>query len=788
MKIKILMLLLATPFIISAQLTHKVSFSDVKVANSKTDEGFITIDVDGLFGGTEEEGAPILPVKTLRFSVPLGSEIESVEMLNPVIKSIKLEKKVMPFQGSRSIQESISFNEFVSPLEAIYRKDAYYPAEQVMVSNVGYFDYTNQIVTISVYPAQYNPKANMLRFCSSFTLRINYKENGRKKADFSQTKIRKSKENGEESNRILATMVDNPQDIVRSSLSDEPLPAGKSGGTTPLELTYEYVIVTSDSLAPAFRRFAAWKKRKGINIGIVPMGYIRANYTGDLISGIYDDAGKLRQYLFDAYNNGLVYALLGGDMDNVPIRRCHILNNNTSIEEYIVPTDFYFGEFNRDWNGDGDDRYGERDDDANFDFYPEIYVGRLLCSNTKHIENWTNKALCYEINPGNGNYAYLRKAFYTQADEMQLNHYADSIKAKFTMFTTNKVFEETYQGVVNYNAPNLPEFPTGADVIAEINKNYGFISLMGHGSPCGVSVANVGFQGKLKGVESGISGYNVYTSAAVHSGYRPGGSLVGLTNFNYPNVYYSVSCENMPYDGGAYESHQQHKDNFGKYYTVMSETGGVAFLGNTRSVDGNATLHLVLSFGDEIKNNNYNLGKAEGLSKANSIYRRANYSHNLLGCPEMEMWTGLPSTYNKDYAKVVRSGNNVIVSDCAVGSKVCVMSADDNGTAYFEVRMITDASHYTFAGVTESYFVTITKHDYIPFIYESNDVYIQNETITGNHYVSGANIYAGKAVTGSKPQGDVILQPGSNVTFDADDDVILERGFEVKKGAIFNVE
>jgi len=54
--------------------------------------------------------------------------------------------------------------------------------------------------------------------------------------------------------------------------------------------------------------------------------------------------------------------------------------------------------------------------------------------------------------------------------------------------------------------------------------------------------------------------------------------------------------------------------------------------------------------------------------------------------------------------------------------------------------------------------------------------------------ICGANIYAGKAVTGSKPQGDVILQPDSNVTFDADDDVILERGFEVKKGAIFNVE
>jgi hypothetical protein len=53
------------------------------------------------------------------------------------------------------------------------------------------------------------------------------------------------------------------------------------------------------------------------------MEQIKANYSTDNISGITDDAGALRQYLADSYNNGIpktMYALLAGDYTVVPIR------------------------------------------------------------------------------------------------------------------------------------------------------------------------------------------------------------------------------------------------------------------------------------------------------------------------------------------------------------------------------------------------------------------------------------------------------------------------------------
>jgi len=71
------------------------------------------------------------------------------------------------------------------------------------------------------------------------------------------------------------------------------------------------VVVTSAALAPAFQDFVAWKKRKGIDIGIVTMEYIRANYTGDEIGsiGIYDDVGSGGQHI-DHYHLGKSFTIL----------------------------------------------------------------------------------------------------------------------------------------------------------------------------------------------------------------------------------------------------------------------------------------------------------------------------------------------------------------------------------------------------------------------------------------------------------------------------------------------
>lgn len=67
------------------------------------------------------------------------------------------------------------------------------------------------------------------------------------------------------------------------------------------------------------------------------------------------------------------------------------------------------------------------------------------------------------------------------------------------------------------------------------------------------------------------------------------------------------------------------------------------------------------------------------------------------------------------------------------------------------------------------------------------NVYIQNETIGTNRYISGRNIYVGNNVTTTKPVGNVITTNNANVIFDASGEVFFEPGFECESGSAFEV-
>ncbi len=58
---------------------------------------------------------------------------------------------------------------------------------------------------------------------------------------------------------------------------------------------YEYVIITDSTLVSGFTDFVNWKKRKGIDIGIVTTNDIYNSYNADSISNpaLDDNAGKL---------------------------------------------------------------------------------------------------------------------------------------------------------------------------------------------------------------------------------------------------------------------------------------------------------------------------------------------------------------------------------------------------------------------------------------------------------------------------------------------------------------
>lgn len=728
--------LLIIPWLSFAQeVKINVTFNTPLIQNNESD-GYMSVITDDMLSETEKD-LPDIPFRYLRIIIPSANQATSVSVNKLEEQTIHLDRKIQPTQAPIPTGNTNNQNIIINKA-SVYSLDNPYPEDMAKILSTENFN-GNRVVTVKVSPFQYYPTSNILKFYSQMEITLRYKGGTLDKKQ-SLTLTDGNVKTSFMTNKMLCDFINNKEDFDRFAIKyTETTSSDSINRSTQNRLGYDYVIITSEALAPAFERFANWKRRKGLTVGIVTMEYIKANYTGDLVSGIYDDAGKVRQFLKDSYanGNGTKYVLLGGDENIIPARYACI-RKNQNIYDYTIPTDMYYAEFNGNWNVDGDQYYGEYSDDSP-SFTQQIYVGRILCSQQTHVDNWTYKALLYEQNPGRGDYAYLRKLFFTQADQMQQANHANYIGSKLTSFTTKTIFNEEVNGVLSHNSDVLPSFPSGSDVIEEFNKNYGFVSFLGHGSTSNVAVATVQLN------NNNYSKLRIYTYDHIKADghgvneYSNGGALKNMANDGYPNINYSISCDNIPYDKLAISQADRVDDSFGEVITSIYRTGSVAFLGNTRYGWVNPSKLLFGYFADAINSGYLSLGEAEAisknfLSKTNEYDRYLFFTHNLIGCPEMKIWTTTPSTFYN--ASVTRSGSSVTVAANKTGSKICVMSSIDNGVSYHKTI---NTSRYTFTNVPDSYIVTITKENCIPYIYAS-DVSIVNKTYnTGSYFIYGKN-------------------------------------------------
>ncbi|MFA9389271.1 MAG: C25 family cysteine peptidase [Prolixibacteraceae bacterium] len=734
-----------------------------------------------------------MPVKYINLLIPANSETTGI-VINKVKKQTnKLDHPIAPAQYPEPIGDG-DIHEFVKPDANKYNSDDLYPSTCVQIAGQNSFR-GNRIVTLAIYPFLYNSLKNKLEVVSSidFTLTTSYVE---EKTMTDQVEIDENSMTG----KVLKSIVDNKDDVKKYGNQHKRKEPSKSEtienektlksatATNSISVDADYVIVTSETLAPAFNEFIAWKKRKGIKVELVTIQDIYANYSGDLISGITDSAGDLRKFLYDAYDNGdgIDYALLAGDNSILPIRFGYH-SNYLSTGDYIIPTDLYFSDFDGDWNVDADSRFGEPQD--NVDFNSEIFVGRIMVQNFSEILTWTKKVKTYESNPGNGNYSYLTKAFFTQADQLMAGNQANYILTRIPWLTSNTVFEEEGSSCTSY----VPNTPTGQDVINEFNKHYGLCSFMAHGSPCNVAVATLYYNSEnicSGGAYTGSTANTKRKVLAFNNGAtgccviaENGNGFDNISNNDYPTIYYSISCTTMPFDDYEYSISPTER-NMGESYTCISEGGGPTYLGNTRNGWVSDSYLLFEQFINAIKDSSmFNIGIAEAKSKFWYNDRYLRFSHNLLGCPETELWTATPTTFSS--ASVTQNGYNVTVSTGGESNcTICLMSAYDNGASYYNVQP--NVSSYTFPDVGMPYYVTITKHNKIPYIKNLTTVLFENKTFSSDAYISCQTLSAGYSVDPNHtPDGNVVIASGASVTFDATGTILLDHGFEVQLGATF---
>jgi hypothetical protein len=73
----------------------------------------------------------------------------------------------------------------------------------------------------------------------------------------------------------------------------------------------------------------------------------------------------------------------------------------------------------------------------------------------------------------------------------------------------------------------------------------------------------------------------------------------------------------------------------------------------------------------------------------------------------------------------------------------------------------------------------------MPLVYNvsDGDIYVQNENYALVRKLVGNNIYIGSDVTSTKPQGNVVVKSGAELSIDAKGKTVINNGFKVEQGS-----
>lgn len=622
-KLITIMMMLGTmmfAIVAQAQVTYTATFSaeDLALESVSAADGntYTKVTLSGIYGTIPEEGEPSLPTRQVNLMLPFGQTVDTIVLTNVVTTSFNVANHVFPAQTQSEGNEP-----FCSPKGSIYNSNAAYPVVPVKVSGQGYFALNNNILTLDVCPFEYHPLTKQLTLITSMTITVSFK-NGYLGGVQQVSRLAKSQELY---NNLLLSVVDNPQQINSYAIPSTTITEfGVNASGLPV---YEYVIITPTAFADAFHDLVNWKRMKGINAGIVTMETISTTYQGDCIyplHPIYDEAGKVRQYLYESAPLGTTWVLVAGDnvgLNAMPYRK----ETSTSLQ---IPTDLYYSDLTSDWYI-SNNVYGG----SNISKWPDVFVGRLMCSSTQDIENWIGKLLIYEQNPGLGDPSYLKNSLCIQADQRQFYETAQDYMSRVPQYDFDLI--EEYPNGEDWN----PTYPYGYEVINQMNqKRYGLVNIFCHGGTgqyeSGVTVLSRGYN-----VEqiSKVEAEDAYDYPGLE---ETGNGLDNLTNYSKPSIIFTLSCKVNPFD---ITKSTYGKRNMGESFTVGGNYGGVAFLGNTRDNYGS----YYQNFGDLLgsaENNPYlaHLGVWEGMSKYYSDYGNM-FMHNLIGDPDCQIWTKVPN-------------------------------------------------------------------------------------------------------------------------------------------------
>lgn len=668
--------------------------------------GFDVIKVPGA-DLTANPGDPQLPVIAKHFVIPRNALVTGIDILHTKEAFVSGTFDIFPVQKPSITEMPFAVfkpEPWTAQNPLVYEKNDPYPSRCVEMGAQGNLA-GYRILSVNFYPYQYNPGEKRVKHIQEVTFRINYR----------------TMESGNPVDRISEPSRKMLEKVVSSLCGTEQLPYDPFEEVSR-DSTIDYVIITPSTFSSSFQPLCDWKTQKGIRAHIVTTDSIYANCPGS------DNQERIRNFIIDARSNwGTLWVLLGGDVNQVPERIAYAMTCEAGIQmdEDSIRADLYYSDLDGTWNFDGMGPYGEVEDSV--DLYPDVFVGRAPSSTPIQAQTFVSKVLTYEVTPPTD--YELDILFFAMVlwddpftDGGLAKEHIDSLYIP-GRFNITKLYETW--GNLNYGT-----------VMSALNAGQNFANHNGH------------------------AWYYIMSIGDDHLGLS---DMDALVNGNRQGILYSIGCWSAAFD----------YDCIAEHFVNNPNGGGVAFLGNSRYGWGSPG-NPKFGYSDRFDATFYDmlicqgfqqLGAALAVDKAyyiprsrqENVYRWHQYQLNLLGEPEMSMWTDTPAVLSVAHPEtlqdgmevtvVVRDGGNLPVGDALV----CIQS----GTSLYE-RGYTDGAGAFTATISLATpgmaTITVTAPDFLPAI---DSCYAR----TTGPYLA----YSNHSINDDAGNGDGLLNPGETV-------------------------
>ncbi len=636
-----LVLLVAIPALAAAASTAEVVATlvlDSAQLEFVEHQGYDLVSIEGAVH-TTEPAEPMLPVFYVRLLLPPGSRCTDIKTSLGGTVSIPGSFDLLP--APRPVRFSSQGEvELPQPSRRTYDPELPYPLEVARLAGEGTLG-GYRIATVRVTPLQYVAATGELILHTNIEIAV-----ATESADEERARLLDGAPPGLVVTSIVAQMVENDEEMFR--YVDGIRTATRAG-------SLDYLLITPSDFADEFQPLADWKTLKGVRAEIVTLEDIASN---PLYDGV-DEPERIRSCI-RLYRDihGITWVLLGGDTDIVPARYAYDF-----FYDQGIPSDLYYADLDGTWNDDGDDRWGEIGEDG-IDMYSDVFVGRAPVSSPAEAATFVEKVLAYEGAPFQVwddfqlKMLFLGEIMWDSPDPYTDGGVAldiiddESVPPRFAPIT--KLYQRD---------GNLHE----STALNALNEGYGLVMHEGHSS---------------------------ITKASVGTGNLTILHLDNLNNGQRGGLWYSVGCWSAAVD----------HDTFGEHWLTNPNGGGVAYIGNSRygwgcpGYPGQCVSDLYSRefFASLFTRDLVHAGVVHadakhqfvGAAVSDDYMRYAMYELNLLGDPEMPVWTDTPAALTVVHPEVVEMSGGVVTMTVEVaaagspveGATVCVASAD--GSVY----------------------------------------------------------------------------------------------------------